>query len=101
MTDWREGTNAVGGKYVMFEESGTQLITASYFTPVSNSLEDLVTATVLMGPADKFLQFFAEDCNERYNIMGHHKWLDTKNRININLTENDGLAVLRFTAWHK
>jgi len=85
----------------MFEESGTHLITASYFTPVSGSPEELVTATLLMGPADKFLQFFAEDCNEHYNIMGYHKWLDTKNRINISLTENDGFAVLRFTAWHK
>ncbi|GAA3984772.1 hypothetical protein GCM10022407_32200 [Hymenobacter antarcticus] len=85
----------------MFEESNTHLITASYFTPVSGSPEELVTATVLTGPADKFLQFFADDCNERYNIMGHHKWLDTKNRINISLNEDNGLAVLRFTAWHK
>jgi hypothetical protein len=101
MTDWKQGTNSVGGKYIMFEDSGTHLITTSYFTPVSGSLEELVTATLLMGPSEKFLQFFAEDCNEHYNIMGYHKWLDTKNRINISLSDDDGIAVLRFTAWHK
>jgi hypothetical protein len=101
MTGWKVGSNAQNETYVLFEDSRDNTVIASYFTPVNSSLEDLVTATMLMGPAEKFMYVFAEDCNQRYAIMGHQEWLDTKNRLRVVLRENDGMAVLRFTVWHK
>ncbi|SNC77733.1 hypothetical protein SAMN06265337_4342 [Hymenobacter gelipurpurascens] len=101
MVDWQREKNDSGNTVIKFIDSRDNTMIMSLFKPIPGSNEELVTATIVLGPKEPFFDIFTATCRRLYTMRNVGEWVDTENNVLISVNSDGDVAAMSFTLLSK